>query len=96
MKLEPMADDQIEAIAREAVTDALSFIESEVADDRIKAQKYYNGEVDIGEEEGRSKVVATKVRDTIRQVKPSLMRIFLSNENFVEYVPSRPDQVMAV
>jgi hypothetical protein len=95
MKLEPMSDDQIEAIAREAITDALSFIESEVADDRIKAQKYYNGEVDIGEEEGRSKVVATKVRDTIRQVKPSLMRIFLSNENFVEYVPSRPDQVLA-
>ena len=95
MKLEPMSDDQIEGIAREAVTDALSFIESEVADDRIKAQKYYNGEVDIGEEEGRSKVVATKVRDTIRQVKPSLMRIFLSNENFVEYVPSRPEQVMA-
>ena len=95
MKPEPMKDDQIEAIAREAVTDALSFIESEIAEDRIKAQKYYNGEVDIGEEEGRSKVVATKVRDTIRQVKPSLMRIFLSNENFVEYVPSRPDQVLA-
>lgn len=95
MKLEPMSDDQIEGIAQEAITDALSFIESEVADDRIKAQKYYNGEVDIGEEEGRSKVVATKVRDTIRQVKPSLMRIFLSNENFVEYVPTRPDQVLA-
>jgi len=95
MKLEPMDDSQIEAIAREAVTDALSFIESEVADDRIKAQKYYNGEVDIGEEEGRSKVVATKVRDTIRQIKPSLMRIFLANENFVEYVPNRPDQVLS-
>ena len=89
----PMDNDQIEAIAREAVTDALSFIESEVADDRIKAQKYYNGEVDIGEEEGRSRVVATKVRDTIRQIKPSLMRIFLSNENFVEYVPKDAQQV---
>lgn len=95
MKPTPMDDDQIESIAREAITDALSFIESEVADDRIKAQKYYNGEVDIGEEEGRSKVVATKVRDTIRQIKPSLMRIFLANENFVEYVPKRADQVMA-
>ena len=94
MKPEPMDESQIEGIARDAITDALSFIESEVADDRIKAQKYYNGEVDIGEEEGRSKVVATKVRDTIRQIKPSLMRIFLSNENFVEYSPSRPDQVM--
>ena len=93
MKPQPMDDSQIEAIAREAITDALSFIESEVADDRIKAQKYYNGEVDIGEEEGRSKVVATKVRDTIRQIKPSLMRIFLSHENYVEYIPSSPDQV---
>lgn len=93
MKPEKMDDDQIESIAREAITDALSFIESEVADDRIKAQKYYNGEVEIGEEEGRSKVVATKVRDTIRQIKPSLMRIFLSNENFVEYIPKNPEQV---
>ena len=38
MKPEKMDDTQIEAIAREAITDALSFIESEVADDRIKAQ----------------------------------------------------------
>jgi uncharacterized protein YaeQ len=91
--LKPMTDDEIESIAREAVTQALSFIESEVAEDRIKAQKYYNGEVDIGEEDGRSKVVATKVRDTIRQIKPSLMRIFLSNENYVEYVPKNPQQV---
>lgn len=91
--LKPLADDEIEAIARDAVTDALSFIEGEISADRLKAQKYYNGEVEIGEEEGRSKVVATKVRDTIRSIKPSLMRIFLSNENFVEYVPKSPDQV---
>lgn len=91
--LKPLDDDDIEAIARDAVQDALAFVEAEIAHDRIKAQKYYNGEVDIGEEEGRSKVVATKVRDTIRQIKPSLMRIFLSNENFVEYVPKNPDQV---
>ena len=58
MKPEPMDETQIEMIAREAVTDALSFVESEVADDRIKAQKYYNGEVDIGEEEGRSRTFA--------------------------------------
>lgn len=95
MKLEPMNDDQIESIARDAVDQAISFIETEIADDRIKAQRYYDGEVDIGEEEGRSKVVATKVRDTIRQIKPSLMRIFLSNENFVEYIPRNPNDVMA-
>ena len=93
MKPEKMDDTKIENIARDAIQDALSFVESEIAEDRIKAQKYYNGEVDIGQEEGRSTVVATKVRDTIRQIKPSLMRIFLSNENFVEYIPKNPEQV---
>lgn len=95
MNKEPMDHGQIESIARTAVTDAFSFVESEIAEDRIKAQRYYNGDVDIGNEEGRSRVVSTKVRDTIRQIKPSLMRIFLSNENFVEYVPKDANQVMA-
>jgi hypothetical protein len=95
MKLEPMNNDDIESIVRDAVDLAIDFVESEIADDRIKAQRYYDGEVDIGEEEGRSKIVATKVRDTIRQIKPSLMRIFLSNENFVEYVPRTPQDVGA-
>lgn len=90
-----MDNSQIESIARTAITDAFSFVESEIAEDRIKAQRYYNGDVDIGNEEGRSRVVATKVRDTVRQIKPSLMRIFLSNENFVEYVPKDASQVMA-
>ena len=95
MNKEPMDNGQIESIARTAITDAFNFTESEIAEDRIKAQRYYNGDVDIGNEEGRSRVVATKVRDTIRQIKPSLMRIFLSNENYVEYVPKDASQVMA-
>lgn len=94
-KPEPMEQDAIEGIVQDAVQDAIDFIESEIADDRIKAQRYYDGEVDIGQEEGRSRVVATKVRDTVRAIKPSLMRIFLSNERPVEFIPNRPDQVDA-
>jgi len=75
--------------------DAVDFIESEISDDRIKAQRYYDGEVDIGYEDGRSKVVATKVRDTVRAVKPSLMRIFLSTAKPVEYTPKGPEDVAA-
>jgi len=72
---QPMKPDQIESIVSEAVTDALDFIESEISEDRIKAQRYFEGESDLGFEEGRSKIVATKVRDTIRQLKPSLLRV---------------------
>ena len=93
--LKPMTDQEIESIAREAVMDSVDFVESEIAEDRIKAQRYFDGEVDIGEEEGRSKVVATKVRDTIRAIKPSLMRVFLSTDKPVEYVPRGPEDVQA-
>ena len=93
MKPEKMDEDRVESIVQKAVQDAVDFIESEIADDRIKAQRYFDGEVDIGEEDGRSKVVATKVRDTIRSIKPSLLRVFLSTDRAVEYIPSNQDDV---
>lgn len=83
----------IESIVQRAVEDAISFVEADIAPDRIKAQRYFDGEVNIGAEEGRSSVVATKVRDTIRAIKPSLMRVFLSSEHPVEYIPSSHQEV---
>ena len=93
--LKPMDEDDIQNIARDAVTDAIDFIESEISEDRIRAQRYFEGKVDIGHEEGRSGVVATKVRDTIRNIKPSLMRVFLSNENYVQFTPKNTQQVQS-
>jgi len=89
-----MDDDEVQSIAKDALDSAISFVESEIAEDRIKSQRYFEGEVDIGEEDGRSKIVSTKVRDTIRAIKPSLMRVFLSSENPVEYVPTSQQDVL--
>lgn len=94
MSLKPMTDLEIEGIVRDAVSDAVDFCESEIAEDRIKAQRYFDGEVDIGEEDGRSRVVSTKVRDTIRAIKPSLMRVFLNTDKPVEYVPRGTEDVV--
>ena len=93
--IKPKSEREIESIVQDAMNDAVDFIEGEISDDRIKAQRYYDGEVDIGHEDGRSKVVATKVRDTVRSVKPSLMRIFLSTAKPVEYTPKGPEDVAA-
>ena len=93
MKPTPMTETEINGIVREALMDAVDFVESEIAPDRIRSQRYFDGEVDIGEEEGRSTVVATKVRDTVRAIKPSLMRVFLSTDRAVEYVPAGPKDV---
>ena len=93
-ELKKMDDDEVQSIAKDALDSAISFVESEIAEDRIKSQRYFEGEVDIGEEDGRSKIVSTKVRDTIRAIKPSLMRVFLSSENPVEYVPTSQQDVL--
>ena len=93
MELKPKSRMEIEGIVQDAIASAVDFVESEISQDRIKAQRYYDGEVDLGYEDGRSKVVATKVRDTIRSVKPSLMRIFLSTAKPVEFVPRGPEDV---
>jgi len=90
---EQMTEDEIQGLVSDAIKDAVSFMESEIVESRIKAQRYFEGEVDIGQEEGRSKIVSTKVRDVVRAIKPSLMRVFLSSENPVEYVPTNQEDV---
>jgi len=93
-ELKKMTDDEVQNIAKDALDAAVSFVESEIAEDRIKSQRYFEGEVDIGQEDGRSRIVSTKVRDTIRAIKPSLMRVFLSSENPVEFIPTSQEDVL--
>ena len=93
--MEPKAKSftEVEGIVQDAIAQAVDFVESEITNDRIKAQRYFDGEVDIGYEDGRSSVVATKVRDTVRAVKPSLMRVFMSTARPVEFIPKGPEDV---
>jgi len=93
--MEPKAKSftEVEGIVQDAIAQAVDFVESEITHDRIKAQRYFDGQVDIGYEDGRSSVVATKVRDTVRAVKPSLMRVFMSTARPVEFIPKGPEDV---
>ena len=93
MELKAKTKEEIASIVQDAMQSAVDFVESEISDERIKAQRYYDGEVDIGYEDGRSKCVATKVRDVVRATKPSIMRVFLSTAKPVEYVPKGQEDV---
>lgn len=92
-KPEKMDRDMIEGIVSDAVEDAIAFIESDITDQRQRAMRYFNGEVDIGHEEGWSQAIATKCRDVVRAIKPSLMRAFLSADKPVEFLPRSRDDV---
>ena len=95
MQPKKLSEEEVSNAVSVAVREAVDFVESEIAPDRIKAQRYFDGESYLGSEEGRSQVVATKCRDTIRSVKPSLMRVFLQSGTPVEFMPRRPETVQA-
>jgi hypothetical protein len=59
--------------------------------DRIKASDAYRGKEFGDEEPGRSRLVLTTVRDTIRATMPSLLRLFTGVENPVEFTPAVSD-----
>jgi hypothetical protein len=95
MKPTKLTEEQIGSAVSQAIEDAVSFIDSEIAPDRIKAQKYFDGKTKVKHEEGRSKVVATKCRDTVRAIKPALMRVFLQSGSPVEFTPRNAQAVQA-
>ena len=95
MKLQKLDEGQVQGILTDAIRSAKSFITDEIAPVRIKASRYFEGEVDIGKEAGRSGIVKTVVRDVVRAVKPSLMRIFLSHSKAVEFLPRQEEDIQS-
>ncbi len=55
--------------------------------ERITASQYYAGKTLGDEQQGRSQIVMTVVRDTIRQTLPSLLRVFTAVDDPVTFEP---------
>ena len=90
---EQMDDSELQGIITSDLEDAISYIDSDLSPIRAKGTEYYRGDPFGNEEEGRSQVVAMEVRDTVSAMMPSLMRVFFSTENVVEYIPRGPEDV---
>jgi len=88
-----MKEDEIQGAVKNAIEAAIDYVDTSIREDRERAQKYFDGAVDLSHEEGRSKVVSTKVRDVVRGAKPGLMRVFLNNDKFVEFIPKGVEDV---
>jgi hypothetical protein len=91
--IEPMGDSELEALVGMELTDAVSFIDAELSPVRARAIQYYRGEPFGNEEEGRSQVVSTDVRDTINGIMPSLMRVFFGSRSVVQFVPRSVEDI---
>jgi hypothetical protein len=80
-------DQQVQAIARRLLQDAQDY-NGGLSGQRQEASRYYNGEAFGDEQKGRSQIVMTTVRDTIRSMLPSLLRVFTAVEDPISFEPA--------
>lgn len=88
-----MDEDEFQQIVSDVMQDAEQFVDGELSDDRATATDYYMGRPFGNEEEGRSQVVITEVRDGVKGVLPAFMRVIHGPENIVEFVPDNEEAI---
>ena len=92
-KIKPLDENEFQTRVANAVQAAETYIDTLITPARVQAAEYYRGAPFGDEEQGRSQVVLTEVRDTIQSIMPSLMRIFTSGQRIVEYMPRTAEDV---
>jgi hypothetical protein len=65
--------------------------DSSLTADRAEAFRFYNGEKFGNEIEGRSQVVSRDVLDVIESALPQLLKVFVSGDEVVRFVPRGPE-----
>jgi hypothetical protein len=90
---EKMDESELQQLLHGMLTDAIQFTDDELSPERAKASDYYHGKKLGNEEDGRSQVVLTEVRDGILGVIPSFLRTIFGAKRVVEFQPTRPDNV---
>lgn len=91
----PMDEEQFRYIVFQALEDSQTYIDSYLAPEREAAMSYYLAEPFGNEEDGRSQVIMTEVRDTVLSMLPSLLRIFTGGDKILEFVPKNAEDVEA-
>lgn len=90
-----VTEDDLHGIVSAEIDDAVDYVDDVISPQRAQAGEYYKGEPFGNEEEGRSQVVSMDVRDTVQAIMPSIMRVFFSASNVVEYAPNGPEDVQS-
>jgi hypothetical protein len=92
-----MDAEDLKATIAPVLTDAVSYVDSVLSPEREKATDYYLGKPFGNEEEGRSQVVVTELRDTVSGQTPDLLKLFFGPERTVEFLPkvATPEAMLA-
>lgn len=93
-KREPIAESDLEQMAREFIRSSLGGPDSEIAAIRERNVRAYNGTADGDfappDIDDRSTYVSTDVADTVDGMIPQLLDVFVSDDKAVECQPKKP------
>ena len=88
-----LSQDEIIAIVSSEIENAAgSLTTSTLSENRRNSLRYYMGDTYGDEVAGRSSVVTSEFRDTVESLLPQLMKIFMSSDTIVQYVPNLPQE----
>jgi hypothetical protein len=80
--------EEFQASVRAAYEDSGDYIDGSIAPLRALATQFYRGEPFGNERQGSSQIVMTEVRDVVQGILPGLLRVFVSGDSIVEFVPT--------
>lgn len=81
------------AAIRHYESDAIGGDEDDLSEHRAEALDYYLGRPMGNEIRGRSQVVSKDLFDTVEWIKPSLLRIFASGDQVVQFEPQNENDI---
>lgn len=89
-----MTDDDLLSIILSRSTNA-DLTQEQLSQERMTALNYYRQELFGNEQDGRSQVITSDVRDTIEWMLPQLIEIFLGPDAPCEFKPNSPKDIEA-
>lgn len=90
-----LKNDQIKQLVTHEFENSIGTTGSDITEERARAYDYYLRKLYGWEEEGDSKIVTSEVSEVVDGILTSLMRIFSTADNVVEFEPQGADDIAA-
>jgi len=94
-QFKPLSETEIQQIVAAESQDAIGNVGGLVSSQRETALKYYLGLPFGNEQDDRSQIVMTEVRDVLEGALPTMLKIFTSSDDVVRFEPQSPEDEQA-
>lgn len=82
-----MTEGELKSLVASEIKTAYGYLGGRLSNERVLAQRYYLGMPYGDEQDDRSQVITTEVRDAVESVLPMLLRLFVSSDKMFEFEP---------